>query len=176
MTPRSDREPNLEALANQVAETFVHRLFPNYRDPSFLACPDEECAAIVLGTITRAAKSKGVNSDVIDLRPALAAMLDAVTARLDDFYFLRRSPAPRRRRLRVLQNFDRLEGRNRDEPTYRFRSKFQFDVQYLWLFVGRDWRRLCRMFHNPRLPLYLAASDITPEPWRARQDTRGHAR
>src|SRR6185437_16649682 len=140
MASRSDRQSNFEALASQVTETFVHRLFPSYRDPSFLACPDDEIAAITLDAVTRAAKSKGVTSEIIDLRPAPADVLHGVTARLHEFNFLRRAVPPRRRRLLVLEGFDRLEGRNRDEPTYQFRSKFQFDVQYLWLFVGRDWR------------------------------------
>jgi len=176
MASRSDRQSNFEALASQVTETFVHRLFPSYRDPSFLACPDDEIAAITLDAVTRAAKSKGVTSEIIDLRPAPADVLHGVTARLHEFNFLRRAVPPRRRRLLVLEGFDRLEGRNRDEPTYQFRSKFQFDVQYLWLFVGRDWRRLSRMFYDRRLPLYRAASDVTPKPWRDRPDPRGHAR
>ena len=166
MSSRSDQQSNLEAVANQVTETFVHRLFPSYRDPSFLACPNDEIATITLDAITRAAKSKGVTSEIIDLRPAPADLLNGVTARLHDLDASRHGVAPHCRRLLVLEGFDRLEGRNHDEPTYPFRSKFQFDARYLWLFVGRDWRRLSRMFHDRRLPLYHAASDITPEPWR----------
>jgi len=59
MSSRSDQQSNVEALANQVTETFVHRLFPSYRDPSFLACPDDEIAAITLDAVTRPAESKG---------------------------------------------------------------------------------------------------------------------
>jgi len=128
MASRSDRQPNLEAVVNQVTETFVHRLFPSYRDPSFLACPDDEIAAITLNAVTRAAESKGVTSEIIDLRPAPADLLNGVTARLRDFDTSRRGVTPHCRRLLVLEGFDRLEGRNRDEPTYQFRSKFQFDV------------------------------------------------
>lgn len=176
MASGSDRRPTLDALASQVAEAFVHRHFPVYWAHSFLACPDDESAAIVLEAITRGAKSKGVTSEIIDLRPAPADVLDAVTARLRDFNFLRRPALPRRRRLLVLEGFDRLEGRNHDDPTYQFRSKFQFDVQYLWLFVGRDWRRLSRMFYDRRLPLYHAASDATPELWRGPPGPRNRAR
>ena len=158
MPSRSARQSNLEAVVNQVTETFVHRLFPSYRDPSFLACPDDETAAITLDEATRAAGSKGVTSEIIDLRPAPADLLNGV--------------APHCRRLLVLEGFDRLEGPNRDEPTYQFRSKFQFDVQYLWLFVGRDWHRLSRMFNDRRLPLYHAASDVTPEHWRNQSGPR----
>ena len=175
-TSRSDRPLNLEAVVNQVTETFVHRLFPSYRDPSFLACPDDEIAAITLNALTRAAESKGVTSEIIDLRPAPADLLNGVTARLRDFDVSRRGVAPHCRRLLVLEGFDRLEGRNRDEPTYQFRSKFQFDVQHLWLFVGRDWRRLSRMFHDRRLLLYHAASDVTPEHWRNQSGPRDRAR
>ena len=59
MASRPDRQSNLEAVTNQVTETFVHRLFPSYRDPSFLACPDDEIATITLDAVTRAAESKG---------------------------------------------------------------------------------------------------------------------
>lgn len=170
MASRIDGQSNLEALASQVREAFVHRLFPSYGAPSFLACPDDASAAVVLEGITRAAERKGVTSEVIDLRSAPADVLNAVTSRLHDSCFLRRNPAPRRRRLLVLEGFDRLEGRNCDEPTYQFRAKFQFDSHYIWLFVGRDWRRLSRMFYDRRLPLYRAASDVTPKPWRDQSD------
>ena len=176
MASRSDRQPTLDALASQVAETFVHRMFPSYRDPSFLACPDDESAATTLDAVKRAAKSKGVTTEFIDLRPAPADRLNAVTARLHDFAVSRRSVVPRRRRLLVLDGFDRLEGRNHDEPTYPFRSKFQFDVKHLWLFVGRDWCRLSRMFHDRHLPLFHAATDVTPEQWRNQSGPRDRAR
>lgn len=176
MASRPDRRPTLNALASQVARTFVHRLFPSYRDPSYLACPDDESAAITLDAVTRAARSKGVATEFIDLRPAPADRLNVVTARLRDFAASRRSVAPRRRRLLILEGFDRLEGWNHDEPTYPLRSKFQFDVQYLWLFVGRDWCRLSRMFHDRRLPLYHAASDVTSGHWRNQSGPRDRTR
>jgi len=176
MASRSDRQPILDALARQIAETFAHRLFPSYRDTSFLACPDDESAATTLDAVTNAAKGKGVTTEFIDLRPAPADRLNAVTACLHDFAASRQSVVPRRRRLLVLEGFDRLEGRNHDEPTCPFRSKFQFDVQHLWLFVGRDWCRLSRMFHDRRLPLFHAASDVTPEQWRNQSGQRDHAR
>lgn len=53
------------------------------------------------------------------------------------------------------------------EPIRLFFSRIPADPQdYLWLFLGRDWRRLRRMFGSYRLPLYHAASDITPAPWK----------
>lgn len=66
----------------------------------------------------------------------------------------------------ALEGFDLLEGPDHDGPTYPFRSQFQFDEDYRWLFLGRDWRRLRRLFGSYRLPLYHAASDLTPDPWR----------
>lgn len=41
-------------------------------------------------------------------------------------------------RVLALDGFDLLEGEDNDEPVYPFRSQFQFDEDYLWLFVGRD--------------------------------------
>jgi len=140
MSSRSDQQSNLEAVANQVTGTFVHRLFPSYRDPLFLACPDDEIAAITLDAVTRPAESKGVTSEIIDLRPSPADVLNGVTARLRDFDVSQRSVAPHHRRLLILEGFDRLEGRSRDESTYQFRSMFQFDMQYLWLFAYGDTR------------------------------------
>ena len=68
----------------------------------------------------------------------------------------------------ILEGFDLLEGSKHDAPTFPFRSRFQFDREHLWLFMERDWQRLRRMFGDRRLPLYQAASNITPEPWRTR--------
>ena len=127
-------------MAIQITETFVHRLFPSYRDPSFLACPGDEIAAITLDAVTRAAESKGVTSEVIDLRPSSADVLNGVTARLRDFDASQCGVAPHCRRLLILDGFDRPERRSRDEPTYQFRSTVQFDMQYLWFFAYGDTR------------------------------------
>lgn len=112
MASRSDRQPTLDALASQGRRSFCPPYFPVYWHHSFLVCPDDESAAIVLEAITRAARSKGVTSEIVDLRPAPADVLNAVTACLREFNFLRRAALPRRRRLLVLEGFDRLEGRN----------------------------------------------------------------
>jgi hypothetical protein len=98
MASRSDRRPTFDALASQVAKTFAHRLFPSYRDPSYLACPNDESAAITLDAVTRAAKSKGVATEFIDLRRAPADRVNVATARLHDFAASHRRVAPRRRR------------------------------------------------------------------------------
>lgn len=45
-----------QALAEQVATTFVHRLFPSLRSPAFLACPDVPCSEMCRAAITAAAK------------------------------------------------------------------------------------------------------------------------
>lgn len=66
----------------------------------------------------------------------------------------------------ALDVFDLLEGAGHDAPTYPFRSAFQFDENFRWLFLGRVWHRLQRLFGSYRLPLYHAASDITPPLWR----------
>jgi hypothetical protein len=157
-----------EVLAEQVSSEFVHALFPSFHTPAFLACPDDQSAKAVLAAITRAAGARGVAMEVIDLRPAPAQLIDAVTKRLCESGNRReRKEAPAVRVL-VLDGFDLLEGAGHDGPTYPFRSEFQFDQDFRWLFMGRDWCRLRRMFGTYRLPLFHAASDITPELWRAR--------
>jgi len=72
MASRSDQQPNLETVVSQGTETFVHRLFPSDRDPSFLACPDDEIAAITLNAVTRAAESKGATSESGNALPPIA--------------------------------------------------------------------------------------------------------
>lgn len=156
-----------EFLSEQIAADFVHHMFPAFRVPGFLACPDDLCAQAVLAAVERAAIAKGIAMEIIDLRPAPAELLDTVTQRLCGFEGRRvRKQAPAMRVL-ALDGFDLLEGPNHDGPTYPFRSQFQFDEDFCWLFLGRDWRRLQRLFGSYRLPLYHAASDHTPEPWRA---------
>jgi len=157
---------NAQALAEQVATTFVHLLFPSLRSPAFLACPDDECADICRTMITAAAKRKRVKTEVVDLRPDPAARLDRVTARLRDINNRTHDAKHPWPTLLILDGFDLLEGSKHDAPTFPFRSRFQFDREHLWLFMGRDWQRLRRMFGDRRLPLYQAASNITPEPWR----------
>ena len=166
--PLDNRPSNAQALADQVAAAFVHRLFPSLRSPAFLACPDDECAAICRTAITAAAKRKRVKTEVVDLRPDPAARLDQVTTRLRDINHrteCNEQPWPV---LVILEGFDLLEGSKHDAPTFPFRSRFQFDQEHLWLFMERDWQRLRRLFGDRRLPLYQAASNITPEPWRTR--------
>lgn len=163
----SDEPSDLHVLAGQVAQTFVHRLFPSYRSPAFLACPDDRCVETCRIAIAAAAKEKGVETEVIDLRPAPAERLDSVTARLcEDVNAESESNLTQRwPTLLVLDGFDLLEGPQNDPPTYPFRSLFQFDQAHRWLFLGRDWQRLRRMFRSYKLPLYRSADDITPWSW-----------
>lgn len=143
-------------------------MFPSYRTPAILACPDDECADACRTAITRAAREKGIHTEVIDLRPDPGALLDQVTTRLCDTNHmigtkeLEPTPLPT---LLILEGFDLLEGAANEGPTFPFRSRFQFDREHLWLFMGRDLQRLRRMFGDPRLPLYGAASNITPNTW-----------
>ncbi|MBN8225031.1 MAG: hypothetical protein J0L89_09470 [Xanthomonadales bacterium] len=70
---------------DQVASEFVHHMFPSFRMPCFLACPDDLHAQAVVAAIARAAGAKEVATEVIDLRPAPAELLDGVTERLCGF-------------------------------------------------------------------------------------------
>lgn len=141
-------------------------MFPSFRMPCFLACPDDLHAQAVMAAIAQAAEAKGVATEVIDLRPAPAELLNRVTQRLCGFGGGRDGRQAPPVRVLALEGFDLLEGPGNDGPTYSFRSEFQFDEDFRWLFLGRDWHRLRRLFGSYRLPLYHAASDITPPPWR----------
>jgi len=151
-------------LVRRVVEKYVHRLFPAFRSPAYLACPDESTESAAIAAIATAASAKGVSTEVIDLRPAPAERLNGVTDRLHGFH----GPASEGAdpTLLVLTGFDLLEGEQNEAPTYPFRSQLQFDQEHLWLFVGRDWKRLRRLFNSYSLPLYSAASSCTPEEWR----------
>lgn len=144
----SDFQPNLQVLADQVAATFVHRLFPSWRSHAYLACPDESSSEMCRAALTAAAKKKRVKTEIVDLRPNPAARLSQVTARLCDIDDCTDSGQQPRPTLLILGGFDLLEGRKNDAPTYPFRSRFQFDHEHLWLFVGRDWKRLQRIFSD----------------------------
>jgi len=151
-------------LIRRVAGEYVHRLFPAFRSPAYLACPDETTENAAIAAIATAASVKGVSTEVIDLRPAPAERLDGVTDRLHGFHGPDSGGAGAT--LLVLTGFDLLEGEQNEAPTYPFRSQFQFDQEHLWLFVGRDWGRLRRLFNSYSLPLYRAASSCTLEEWR----------
>ncbi|KGO99843.1 hypothetical protein [Novilysobacter defluvii] len=157
-------DPNAEKLIEQVIGKFVHRLFPSFVEPGFLGCPSE-CWGAFLTSLDRAVSQRGVEVEVVDLRPAPAEALDEVTARITASNRRRAEPVTQRTLL-VLLGFDLLEGHDRDAPIYPFRSEFQFDERHVWLFMGQDRSRLARLFHNRKLPLYLAAQDLTPPEWR----------
>lgn len=158
----------LDSAAAAVADDFIHRLAPAFRPPARLICPSDAAEQAVVAAVTRAATARGIPSEVIDLRSASADRLEAVTARLDGWRSVAlddaRGNVPT---LLILCGFDVFGGDDHDAPTYPFRSKFQFDQKFLWLFIGRDWRRMAWLFGSTRRPLYQAAGDITPPAWRA---------
>lgn len=117
-------------------------------------------------TIAAAAKRKRVITEIVDLRPDPATRLNQVTARLRDLNDRTKDNKQPWPVLLILEGFDLLEGSENDAPTFPFRSRFQFDQEHLWLFVGREWKRLRKIFGDRRLPLYRAASDVTPDIWR----------
>ena len=160
----------LQAVAEQIAVDFIHRLAPAFRPPARLVCPSDEAEQAVVDAVTHAAAARRIRVDVIDVRPAPAERLDAITARLKttESETTENGPMPV---LLMFLGFDVFGDETRDAPTYPFRSIFQFDRKFLWLFIGRDPVRMRFLFGNDRRPLYLAAVDITPRDW---QSTHRH--
>ncbi|WP_449301633.1 hypothetical protein [Pseudoxanthomonas mexicana] len=164
-TPAAAR--TLTAIATQVAGGFLHHLAPSFRPPARLICPSDEAEQAVVDAVTQAAASRGVPVEIIDLRPAPAERLDAVTARLDGWRSRAVDGNPDAMpTLLILRGFDVFGDDTHEGPTYPFRSQFQFDQKFLWLFIGRDASRMRFLFGSYRRPLYQAAGDITPEDWR----------
>ena len=164
-TPAAAR--TLTAIATQVAGGFLHHLAPSFRPPARLICPSDEAEQAVVDAVTQAAASRGVPVEIIDLRPAPAERLDAVTARLDGWRSRAVDGNPDAMpTLLILRGSDVFGDDPHEGPTYPFRSQFQFDQKFLWLFIGRDASRMRFLFGSYRRPLYQAAGDITPEDWR----------
>lgn len=157
----------IDPRAEEVAQAFLHRLAPALRPPARLVCPSDDVEQAVVDAVTRRAHEKGIRAEVIDLRPAPAERLDAITARLDGWHGATK-PLDGPPKLLILRGFDVFGDDEHEAPTYPFRSEFQFDRKFLWLFIGRDWRRMHWLFGSRRRPLYQAASDITPPEWRDR--------
>lgn len=103
-------EPKTDGLIQQIVDKFVHRLFPSFVEPGFVACPDKHLPEL-LAALTRAVAAQGVTTEVIDLRPAPAERLDDVTERI---YASNQRPADPASSpcLLVLVGFDLLEGQN----------------------------------------------------------------
>lgn len=157
---------SLQAIAQQAAGVFIHRLTPVLRPPARLVCPSDEAEQAVVGAVATAAAARGIPVEVIDVRPAPAESLDAITARLVASVH-ETGESHCHPTLLILRGFDVFGDGTRDGPTYPFRSRFQFDQQFLWLFVGRDASRMRFLFGSHQRPLYRAAGDITPEDWRS---------
>lgn len=161
--PEQDR---LVQVAADVAQAFIHHLAPAFRPPARLVCPSDETEQAVVDAVIQAAAARGIPTEVIDLRPAPAERLEAVTARLDGWRSVALDgPSDAIPTLLILRGFDVFGDDDHDAPTYPFRSQFQFDRKFLWLFIGRDWRRMRWLFGSYRRPLYQAAGDITPPVW-----------
>ncbi len=166
--------PALKAITGRLAGGFIHRLTPLLGTPTRVVCPSHEAEQALIVAMTQAAAAQGMPSEVIDLRPAPAERLDAITARLDGWKGgAANNDDQTVQRLLILLGFDVFGDDTQDAPTYPFRSYFQFDRKFLWLFVGRDTSRMRYLFDSYRRPLYDAAGDITPAEWQPRDDP-GH--
>ena len=158
-------EDAMAVAAEQARE--VARKFTTLWMPSRVVCPSEDEEEAVVEALSTAAIQRGVPVETIDLRPAPAERLEAVTARLAGW---RGRPETRDptfvRSLLILRGFDVFGDEQHEEPTYPFRSNFQFDEEFRWVFLGRNGERMRFLFNSYERPLYLAAMDITPESWR----------
>ena len=169
------RTCTLEVAAEQVARGFIHHLAPALMTPARLVCPSGEAEQAVVKAVTQAAAARRIPAEVINLRPAPAECLDGITARLDGWrsgsvvHATDTMPT-----LLILLGFDVFGDDMHQAPTYPFRSSFQFDHKFLWLFVGRDASRMRFLFGSSRRPLYQAASDITPENWKSASPRQSH--
>jgi len=156
----------LMAIAEQFASNVINFLTPSFRSPTRLVCPSDEAEQAVINAVTRAAVARGIPVEVIDLRPAPAERLNAITERLDGWVSrAAHSDSDPMPTLLILRGFDAFGDDTHDEPTYPFRSRFQFDRKFLWLFLGRDTLRMRFLFDSHSRPLYRAAGEITPEDW-----------
>ena len=158
----------LNVIAEEIAGGFVHDLLPVLRPHARLVCPSEEAEQAVIEAVVGAALAISIPVEVIDLRPAPASRLGAVTERLRGWGGAVDKEARASPTLLILNGFDVFGDEQNDGPTYPFRSAFQFDREYLWLFIGRDASRMRFLFERYRKPLYGAAGDLTPRDWRPR--------
>lgn len=160
-----------EQTAERVAAQVTNELAPSFRVPLRLVCPSREAEQAVLGAVTRAAQTRQIPVEVIDLEPDPAGRLNSLTSQLDDWDAIKSgSPHPTMPTLLILRGFDAFGDDRHEDPTYPFRSKFQFDEKFLWLFMGHDESRMRFLFESYRRPLYQAAVDITPAIWRSSID------
>ena len=134
------------AIAAQLAGSYLHHLVPAFRTPARLICPSNEAELTVVEAMTQASAARDIPVEVIDLRPAPAERLDAVTARLCGRGSKERVAMPT---LLILRGFDVFGDDTHEAPTYPFRSEFQFDKKHLWLFIGRDCVRRRRSINRP---------------------------
>lgn len=160
-------------LVDEVADLFVHPAFARVCISRYVACPDDERARAVYGAVEQRARSAGVVTELVDLRPAPAERLNAVTERICERRWVRDGMPPTYERVFVLDGFDLFN--EDDKATYPFRTEMQWDEHHGWLFMGRNLPALRNLFNNYRLALYGAATNITPEEWRAVCQGKAHS-
>nr|WP_229238189.1 hypothetical protein [Dyella amyloliquefaciens] len=164
--PGRAAERKIEAIAERIADHVTYRLTVSLGLPARLVCPSDEAEQAVVDAVARVATVREILVEVIDLRPAPAERLDAVTARLDGWESrAAKNALDPMRTLLIPRGFDVFGDDAHDGPIYPFRFKFQFDRKFLWLFVGQDASRMRFLFDSGQRPLYRAAGDITPEDW-----------
>lgn len=159
-----DEEANVTTAAHAggVAQGFMRIWMP-----CRLVCPSDEAEDAVIEALSAGAKENNVPVEVIDVRPAPAERLEAVTARVTDWKGRPETRAPDFvPTLLILRGFDVFGDKQHEDPTYPFRSDFQFDEAFRWVFLGRDRKRMSFLFNSCERPLYHAAMDITPAAWR----------
>lgn len=161
----------VEAIAQELADGFVADLTSRFRGPARMVCPTDEAEQAVVDAVTQGARGRGIPVEIIDLRAAPVERLDAVTARLDGWHGAPEHDASAAPTLLILRGFDVFGDEASDKPTYTFRSNFQFDRKFLWLFIGRDAGRMRFLFDSYHRPLYQAAGNITPKDWRAARES-----
>ena len=74
-----------EQTAERVAAQVTNELAPSFRVPLWMVCPSREAEQAVLGAVTRAAQTRQIPVEVIDLEPDPAGRLNSLTSQLDDW-------------------------------------------------------------------------------------------
>lgn len=157
------RQEALKAIADRIAKEYFHALAPNFRPPAHLICPTDAAEEVVLQALKHEGAERKIPVEVIDLRQDAAARLNDVTARIIEGKTVKPQEFLG---MLILRRFDVFGDKKHEDPTYPFRSEFQHDQSFLWLFTGRDPDRMRFLFGSYSRPLYMAAGSITPEEWR----------